>query len=336
MKRRRWPLRKIVPTVIVLALVSGGWPQAAAALQEHPQPATFAYGATTEPGVPVVADAGVRVVPDARVTTEAGAGRANTIDGIDQTVVDSVVRLYLAVFERQPDREGLAYWVDTYLNGTALFDIAAGFMASTEWSNRYGSVDDDRFVELLYGNVLRRAPDDEGRHYWRALLAGGLARAELLLQFSESTEFVAKTGTVEPAPPYPPIPADSGTGRRIVYGNDAQRVWLVEEDGSVADSYLVSGRRDMPAPGTYDVYSKSVKAWAGHDGITMDHMVRFARGRRLAIGFHSIPTYADGRPMQTLDDLGTYRSAGCVRQDPVKAKMLYDWADIGTTVVVLD
>ena len=66
----------------------------------------------------------------------------------------------------------------------------------------------------------------------------------------------------------------------------------------------------------------------------MRHMVRFTRGRNLAIGFHSIPRYGDCRPMQTEAQLGTYRSSGCVRQADSMAEALYAWADIGTTVVV--
>lgn len=133
----------------------------------------------------------------------------------------------------------------------------------------------------------------------------------------------------------PPIPENSGTGRRIVYSNSGQRVWLIEADGSVFDSYLVSGKYLDPRAGVYAVYSKSRYAFAGHDGITMDHMVRFAHGKRLAIGFHAIPKYANGQPMQTVEQLGTYRSSGCVRQRPDKAEQLYNWAPIGTPVHVL-
>ena len=130
-------------------------------------------------------------------------------------------------------------------------------------------------------------------------------------------------------------PPNSGSGRRIVYGNSAQRVWLVNADNSVHDTYLVSGRRSTPAPGAYSVYSKSTLAWAGHDGITMQWMVRFAWGRDLAIGFHAIPRWPSGNPLQSESQLGTYRSSGCVRQADVKARALFDWAPIGTTVVVL-
>lgn len=268
-------------------------------------------------------------------------------------IVDSIRRLYLATLGRPADDGGREYWVGLYLTGRSLDDIAGWFMQSDEWAARYGDVDDEQFVDLLYQNVLGRAADAEGRSYWLSVLgpnpdpdspdsdSGSSAptRSELLTYFSESAEFVAQTGTADPVapPPYvPPVPADSGSGRRIVYDNDAHRVWLIEADESIHDSYLVSGKANTPNVGTYKVFSKSEKAWAGHDGITMDHMVRFTFGRRLAIGFHSIPRYGDGTPMQTIDELGTYQSAGCIRQDPAKAEALYHWAEVGTTVVVLE
>ncbi len=132
---------------------------------------------------------------------------------------------------------------------------------------------------------------------------------------------------------FPELPADSGEGKRVVYSNSLQRVWLIAEDGFVLDSYLVSGRKGDPRPGTYQVYSKSKLAYS-HHGITMRYMVRFAWGKVLSIGFHEIPKYAGGRPMQTEDQLGTFQSAGCVRQQTEDARRLYHWADIGTTVVV--
>lgn len=132
----------------------------------------------------------------------------------------------------------------------------------------------------------------------------------------------------------PPIPDDSGEGRRI-YSNSEQRVWLVETDGTVTDAYLVSGKSGVPAPGAYEVFSKSEVAFAGHDDITMSHMVRFAHGQNLDIGFHAIPNDGSGRPLQTEEELGEFRSARCVRQSPGHAAALFDWAEIGTPVVVL-
>ena len=124
--------------------------------------------------------------------------------------------------------------------------------------------------------------------------------------------------------------------KHVVYGVGNQRMWLVGADGSLVDTYLVSGRVGIPAPGRYRVFSKSVKAWSFTPGVTMNHMVRFTRGRSgAAIGFHSIPNDRHGSPIQTIDALGEYRSAGCVRQRNDKAAQLYEWAPIGTPVAVI-
>ncbi len=259
------------------------------------------------------------------------------IDGVAPGVSDSITRLYLAVFSRDPDAAGHRYWVDVYINGISLPEIAAAFMVSTEWQQRIGTLNDAEFITLLYHNVLQREPDPDGMGYWLGQAAAGLARTDMLLWFSEGEEFVQRTGTAAPeSPPFPALPPNSGTGRRIVYANQAQQVWLVEADGTLRDSYAVSGRRNVPNPGIYHVYSKSERTWAGHHGITMNHMVRFAWGTRLSIGFHSIPRYAGGTPMQTEDQLGTFQSAGCVRQADDKAEALYHWSQIGDTVVVVE
>ena len=147
------------------------------------------------------------------------------------------------------------------------------------------------------------------------------------------------TPTEEPAPPpppppppsYPGLPNGSGDGRRVVYSNSMQRVWLVEADESVVGSWLVSGRKGMPKSGVYNVYSKS--RWSRSGAVRMEYMTRFARGRRLSIGFHSIPFGRRG-PIQSEAELGQYRSHGCVRQRVADALTLWNFAPIGTKVVV--
>jgi hypothetical protein len=130
-----------------------------------------------------------------------------------------------------------------------------------------------------------------------------------------------------------PVPAGSGFGRRIVYSNSMQRVWLVEDNGFASHSFPVSGKRGVPAPGTYHVFSKSNPSFAG--SLRLPHMTRFAHGRSLAIGFHGIPLHPNGTPIQSDAELGQYRSHGCVRMNQDAATTLDAWAPIGTTVVVL-
>lgn len=131
-----------------------------------------------------------------------------------------------------------------------------------------------------------------------------------------------------------PLPANSGAGRRIVYAISQQQVWLVDSGPSdrVVRNYAVSGRRNLPRPGTYRVFSKSRHTTSG--SLRMEYMVRFAHGSRLAIGFHSIPVTRSGRPIQSEAELGSFRSSGCVRQKPADAAALWDFAPVGTVVVV--
>lgn len=133
----------------------------------------------------------------------------------------------------------------------------------------------------------------------------------------------------------PALPADSGSGRRVVFSETQQRVWLVDDAGRTIRSYLVSGSAtDNLDPGTYEVFSRSRYAVGIDDSGTMEYFVRFTHGDAGgAIGFHTIPV-DDGVPVQTAAELGTPLSHGCVRQRTTDAIALWDFAPIGTTVVV--
>ena len=144
-----------------------------------------------------------------------------------------------------------------------------------------------------------------------------------------------QTGCEPWTPPYPQV----GSGKRVIYTLSGHQIWMIDENDRLVDTYPVTGRRGIPHPGTYSVFSKSVNAWAPYGGITMKHMVRFVRpgtwGNQWSYGFHSIPNYSNGTPMQTEAELGSYGSGGCIRQANAKAAVMFDWADIGTTVIVL-
>jgi lipoprotein-anchoring transpeptidase ErfK/SrfK len=121
----------------------------------------------------------------------------------------------------------------------------------------------------------------------------------------------------------------------VVFSISGQRVWLVDAAGSVRATYLVSGSvTDNLAPGRYDVYSRSRWAVGVDDSGRMQYFVRFARGRHAAIGFHSIPTKG-GTPLQTEAQLGTPQSHGCIRQRLADAVAMWEFAHVGTDVVVL-
>ncbi|MQA42456.1 DUF4214 domain-containing protein [Rugamonas aquatica] len=131
-----------------------------------------------------------------------GTGGTDILDGVerlqfdDKTIaldVDGVggkaYRLYQAAFNRAPDESGLGYWISNMDKGLSLQATAGYFVASEEFGRRYGAnLSDADFVTQLYNNVLHRAPDAAGHAYWLHDLQIGVARGNVLANFSESPE----------------------------------------------------------------------------------------------------------------------------------------------------
>lgn len=135
----------------------------------------------------------------------------------------------------------------------------------------------------------------------------------------------------------PPLPANSGSGYRVVYERISQRVWAVDGDGDVIRSWLVSGSQyNNEQPGTWTVYSRSEQSTAWNGRAILPLMIRYQRTQIGHIGFHGIPVHvSDGTAYQTEAELGTRRSGGCQRQANPDARFLWAFADVGTTIVVL-
>jgi lipoprotein-anchoring transpeptidase ErfK/SrfK len=175
-------------------------------------------------------------------------------------------------------------------------------------------------------------------------LGAGGAVAQVTDEPAAASAQARRGQAIQLTPTLPPptfdLPASSGTGRRIVYSNSQMRIWAVEEDGTVVKTHRVSGKRYIPSPGTYYVYSRSLHTYSeANPNIRWMYMVRFAytpNGGR--VGFHEIPTKCTAAGcylMQTEDQLGEPLSGGCVRQSTPDAIWVWNWAPIGTKVVVL-
>ncbi len=149
---------------------------------------------------------------------------------------------------------------------------------------------------------------------------------------SSDTTTTTTTVLVEVAP----VPIKSGTGRRIVYANRQQRVWVINADNEVIRTFPVSGMLGQPGKGTFSVFSKSPTSYSPEfAGVTFRFMTRFAIGRTGGnIGFHEIPI-RNNKPMQTVDELGAFKGSGCLRSSTQDALFIYQWATLGTKVVVV-
>lgn len=99
-------------------------------------------------------------------------------------------RLYRAAFDRVPDTAGVGYWIGRMDAGASEHQVATEFISSDEFKTLYGSNPSTTdFVTKLYANVLHRALDQAGFDFWVSSIdQHGAQRADVLAQFSESTE----------------------------------------------------------------------------------------------------------------------------------------------------
>ena len=105
-----------------------------------------------------------------------------------------IVRLYFAYFLRIPDYEGLMFWINAYNSGGSLEAISDFFAGSEEFQQHYGALSNEGFVNLIYQNILGRAPDPGGYAFWVGELnSGRWTRGQVMIGFSESAEYKGLT-----------------------------------------------------------------------------------------------------------------------------------------------
>lgn len=109
-----------------------------------------------------------------------------------QADVQTLARLYKSAFDRDPDVSGLNVWVKHFEEGMSVKSIANAFYNSAEFTALYGNPSNTEYVNLLYKNVLHRAPDTDGLdNNVRALEV--LNRTDMLVSFSNSAESINNT-----------------------------------------------------------------------------------------------------------------------------------------------
>ncbi len=105
-------------------------------------------------------------------------------------VAGQAFRIYRAAFDRAPDLGGMGFYLSVMDAGLSVFEVAATFVASQEFRDKYG-VDPDNADALtrMYQNVLHREPDREGYLYWLDVLDTNKASlSAVLASISESNE----------------------------------------------------------------------------------------------------------------------------------------------------
>ncbi len=115
--------------------------------------------------------------------------------------------------------------------------------------------------------------------------------------------------------------------------NLESQIMTLFQDGVAIDAYPVSsGKRGMETPkGEFAIRNKADKPWSKAYGLFMPNWMALVPDGKF--GIHELPEWPGGYKEGT-NHLGIPVSHGCVRLGVGPAKRVYDWADIGTPVIV--
>lgn len=115
--------------------------------------------------------------------------------------------------------------------------------------------------------------------------------------------------------------------------NVRHQVMVIFEEGKALDSFLVSsGKRGMDTPkGEFSIHNKAPRPWSKTYSLYMPYWMAITSDGKF--GIHELPEWPGGYK-EGANHLGTPVSHGCVRLGIGFAKRVYEWADIGTPVVV--
>ncbi len=128
----------------------------------------------------------------------------------------------------------------------------------------------------------------------------------------------------------------AGKGKRIEVDLSDQKLKMIENGRVVSIRTISTGKWSTPTPtGEYKTRNKIVTAYSKPYALYMEYWMAFSADG--SYGLHSLPywkTKDGGRIYEGANHIGTPVSHGCIRQTLDDAKTLYEWAPVGTPVVI--
>jgi len=178
-------------------------------------------------------------------------------------------------------------------------EYSVGLWARYKWEKSFNYKEIDRFSF----QTLNLAPSE-----WSKDLAERLRQAK---QYTQSKKI---------------------EGKYIDINLDAQ-IMSIFENGKIIDAFLISsGKKGMDTPkGEHPIYNKVPRAWSGAYALYMPYWMAITSTGKF--GIHELPEWPGGYK-EGANHLGIPVSHGCVRLGVGSAEKVYNWAEIGTPVVV--
>jgi LysM repeat protein len=124
------------------------------------------------------------------------------------------------------------------------------------------------------------------------------------------------------------------SGKSILVVISKQHMYAYEGKKLVFSFGVSTGRNGSTYAGTFSILDKIPNAWSAPWGFWMPYwMGIYYVGSNLENGFHSLPVLTNGKEIWG-DEIGVPITYGCVVLDPSNMKRLFNWADIGTPVII--
>ncbi len=203
----------------------------------------------------------------------------------------------------------------------------------------------DPATELLYENnpektefrLLPKKPLDGGARY--TLNVSYVSRETPDAAYKPLTETSFTTLAPAVATSLSPVSVTTSTtvprrtDGKYIDVDIARQVMVLFENGKPLDSYLVSsGKRGMDTPkGEFSVANKAPRPWSKTYGLYMPYWMAFTGDGKY--GIHELPEWPSGYK-EGADHLGHPVSHGCIRLGVVSARRVYEWADVGTPIII--
>ena len=130
-------------------------------------------------------------------------------------------------------------------------------------------------------------------------------------------------------------PAAPAAGpKRIVVDLSEQHLYAYQGDALVYSFVVSTGRRGAGTrTGTFRVLDKLPSAYSSAWNLRMPYWLGIYWAGASENGIHALPILANGQRLWA-GYLGTPISFGCIVLGTQEARLLYEWADIGTPVVI--
>jgi lipoprotein-anchoring transpeptidase ErfK/SrfK len=120
-------------------------------------------------------------------------------------------------------------------------------------------------------------------------------------------------------------------GKYIDINLKKQNLSIFEDSKNLGTYKISSGKRGYETPtGTFSILAKRGRAWSKQYKLFMPYFMLFTKAGH---GIHELPEWPGGAK-EGAAHLGRPVSHGCVRLGVGPAKAIYEWAQIGTPVVI--